>query len=176
MSNRCLLIVDVQEGLFSTPRYNSEALITRLNRLATLCRAEGSRVIYVQHCGPEGDALHPSQPGHALFSALETDPNDLRITKESCDAFLDTSLAATLDALGATKLIIAGFATEFCVDTTIRSALARGFATIVPEDGHTTADRPHLPARQVIEHHNETWPWLISPVGGAKMTRCADIV
>lgn len=176
MSNRCLLVVDVQEGLFSTPRYDSEALIARLNRLAARCRAEGSRVIYVQHCGPEGDGLHPSEPGHALFSALESEPDDLRIAKESCDAFLNTSLAATLERLGVTQLIITGFATEFCVDTTIRSALAHGFETIVPEDGHTTADRPHLPARQVIEHHNATWPWLISPVGGAKMTHCAAII
>ena len=176
MTNRCLLIVDVQEGLFSTPRYDSKALIARLNRLAASFRAEGSRVIYVQHCGPEGDALHPSEPGHALFSALEPEPDDLRVAKESCDAFLNTSLATTLADLGATQLIVTGFATEFCVDTTIRSALARGFETIVPEDGHTTADRPHLSARQVIEHHNATWPWLISPVGGAKMTHCADII
>lgn len=176
MSNRCLLIVDVQEGLFSPPRHDGDALIERLNRLAARFRAEGSSVIYVQHCGPEGDALHPSAPGHALFSALEPEPDDLRIAKESCDAFLNTSLAATLEDLGVTQLIITGFATEFCVDTTIRSALAHGFETIVPEDGHTTADRPHLPARQVIEHHNATWPWLISPVGGAKMMRSADIV
>ena len=69
-------------------------------------------MIYVQHCGPEGDALHPSKPGHALFSALEAEPDDLRIAKESCDAFLNTSLAKTLEDLGVTELIITGFATE----------------------------------------------------------------
>lgn len=176
MGSRCLLIVDVQEGLFSIPRYDSDALIVRLNLLAARVRAEGNPVIYVQHCGPEGDPLHPAEPGHALFSKLEVQPDDLRVAKRSCDAFLNTSLRALLAERGVTQVIITGFATEFCVDTTIRSALAHGFEVIVPEDGHSTADRSHLPARQVIEHHNVTWPWLISPVGGAKMTRCAEIV
>jgi nicotinamidase-related amidase len=36
---------------------------------------------------------------------------------------------------------VTGCATDECVDTTARSALARGYSTIVPEDGHTTADR-----------------------------------
>ena len=175
MTNRCLLVVDVQEGLFSTPRHDGDALIVRLNRLASLFRAAGNPVIYVQHCGAEGDALHPSQPGYALFSALEVESDDLRIAKESCDAFLNTTLAATLENLGTRQLVVTGFATEFCVDTTIRSALAHGFEAIVPADGHTTADRPHLPAHQIIEHHNATWPWLVSPVGGARMTRCADL-
>jgi nicotinamidase-related amidase len=176
MSNRALLIVDVQQGLFSTPRFDSESLIIRLNELAQRFRAGDEPVIFVQHCGPEGDPLHPSQPGHALFSELNVEAGDLRVAKASCDAFLNTDLPALLNDLGVTDLVITGFATEFCIDTTIRSSLARSFKTIVPTDGHSTADRPHLSARQVIEHHNATWPWLISPVGGAVMTRCADVI
>ena len=102
-------------------------------------------------------------------------PEDARIQKLSCDAFLETDLLAILKRWEVTTLVVTGFATEFCVDTTVRSALALGFETIVPEDGHTTADREHLPARQVIEHHNATWPWLVTPVGGATMARCAEI-
>lgn len=96
--------------------------------------------------------------------------------KKSCDAFLETDLLALLKEWGVTKLVIGGFATEFCIDTTIRSALALGFETVVPEDGHTTADREHMPAAKVIEHHNATWPWLVTPAGGARMTRCAEIL
>lgn len=176
MGKRCLLIVDVQEGLFATPRHDGDQIVRRLNELAERFRASGDRVIFVQHCGPEGDPLHPSRAGHALYSALDPRPEDVRISKKSCDAFLDTDLLQLLKKWGVTQLIIGGFATEFCVDTTIRSALAHGFPTVVPEDGHTTADREHLSAAKVIEHHNTTWPWLVTPVGGATMTKCAEIL
>ena len=73
------------------------------------------------------------------------------------------------------ELIVTGFATDFCVDTTVRSALARGYTTIVPEDGHTTSDRAYMPASKVIEHHNFVWASLISPGGAARLTRCDAI-
>jgi nicotinamidase-related amidase len=175
MNKQALLIVDVQAGLFSTPRFDAENLIVRLNGIAGRLRERGAPVIFVQHSGPEGDPLHPSQPGHALHQDLVIEDGDVRIAKESCDAFLNTTLASQLAARGVNEVIVTGFATEFCVDTTIRSALAHGFRTVVPEDGHTTADRAHLCADKVIEHHNETWRWLISPAGPAHMVHCADV-
>ena len=175
MNKQALLIIDVQAGLFSTPRFDSANLIVRLNEMAGRLRERGAPVIFVQHCGPEGDPLHLSQPGHALHEDLVIKEGDVCIAKESCDAFLNTTLASQLVASGVNEVIVTGFATEFCVDTTIRSALAHGFRTVVPEDGHTTADRAHLSANKVIEHHNETWRWLISPAGPAHMTHCADV-
>lgn len=70
------------------------------------------------------------------------------------------------------EVIVTGCATDFCVDTTVRSALAHRYKTIVPEDGHTTFDRPHLSAEKVIEHHNLIWANFISPVGPARLSRC----
>ena len=167
VNKQALLIIDVQIGLFSTPRFDSANLIVRLNEMARRFRKRRAPVIFVQHCGPEGDPLHPSQPGHAL--------HDVRIAKEFCDAFLGTTLASQLVAKGVDEVIVVGFATEFCVDTTIRSALAHGFRTVVPKDGHTTSDRAHLSADKVIEHHNETWRWLVSPAGPAHLIHCADV-
>lgn len=176
MDKQALLIVDVQAGLFSTPRFDAENLIIRLNGIAGRLRKRGAPVIFIQHCGPLGDPLHPSQPGHALHKDLVVEADDMRVAKESCDAFLNTPLANRLAASGVNEVIVTGFATEFCVDTTIRSALAHGFRTVVPEDGRTTADRAHLSAPKIIEHHNETWRWLISPAGPAHMVRCATVV
>jgi nicotinamidase-related amidase len=176
MNRQALLIVDVQAGLFATPRFDAENLIMRLNGVAGRLRRQGALVIFVQHCGPEGDPLHPSQPGHALHEDLVVEEDDVRVAKASCDAFLNTTLASQLAARGVDEVVVTGFATEFCVDTTIRSALAHGFRTVVPMDGHTTADRAHLSADRVIEHHNETWRWLISPAGPAHMVYCADVM
>jgi nicotinamidase-related amidase len=176
MSKQALLIVDMQQGLFATPRHDADGLVSRINALSARMRAKQSPVIFIQHCGVDGDDLHPSQPGHALHGGLMVEATDTIIAKAFCDAFLETSLASTLSKFGVDELIVTGFATDFCVDTTIRSALARSYTTIVPEDGHTTADRPYSSADKVIEHHNFVWANLISPAGAAHLTRCDAIV
>jgi nicotinamidase-related amidase len=61
------------------------------------------------------------------------------------------------------------------VDTTVRSALGRGYATIVPSDGHTTADRPHLSAEKIIAHHHAIWSDFIAPSEPAVLCPCADV-
>ncbi|MNE87205.1 Isochorismatase family protein [compost metagenome] len=58
------------------------------------------------------------------------------------------------------RLLISGCATDFCVDTTLRSAASKGFDVTVLTDAHTTADRPHLNAEQIIEHHHWMWQHL----------------
>ena len=89
--------------------------------------------------------------------------------------FLNTGLDNLLKAHGVGQVIVTGNATDFCVDTTVRSAMARGYRTIVPTDGHTTADRPYLSAIKIIEHHHAVWREFISPVGPALLMPCADI-
>jgi nicotinamidase-related amidase len=172
-----LIVIDMQQGSFTpaTPRHDAEGLVGRLNALAGRVRAAGGIVIYVQHDGPPGDAHHPSQPGWRLLPGLKTGEEDLFVRKTSCDAFLDTDLDGALEGAGVDRVIVTGCATDFCVDTTVRSALARRYRTVVPSDGHTTADRPHLSARQIIEHHNAIWADFLSPVGPAVLARCADI-
>jgi nicotinamidase-related amidase len=174
---QALIIVDMQQGSFgpSTPRYDAEALVGRLNRLAGRVRQAGGVVVFVQHAGVEGDPHHPSQPGHALLPGLDARPDDLKVIKTSCDAFLGTSLERDLRACGIDRLIVTGCATDHCVDTTVRAALAKGYATTAPSDGHTTADRPHLPAVKIIEHHNAIWAEFLSPAGPARVCPCADV-
>ena len=98
MDKQALLVVDVQVGLFSTPRFDAENLIIRLNGIAGRLRERGAPVIFVQHCGPQGDPLHPSQPGHALHKDLVIEADDMRVTKESFDALLNTTLASRKDS------------------------------------------------------------------------------
>jgi nicotinamidase-related amidase len=73
------------------------------------------------------------------------------------------------------RLIVTGWATDYCVDTTIRAALARSWPTTVPSDGHTCADRPHLAAAKIIEHHNAIWADFIAPNGPAVVQPCATL-
>jgi hypothetical protein len=57
----------------------------------------------------------------------------------------------------------------------VRSALGRGFRSVVPGDGHTTSDRPHLPAAKIIEHHNAVWADFMAPAGPALVLPSAEL-
>ncbi len=177
MSN-ALIIIDMQLGSFTpeTPRYASQEVVARINDLAAKCRAANGKVIFVQHDGPEGDPHHPDAPGWNLLPELDVRQEDLSVRKTACDSFLSTDLDQVLLSHSVKRLFITGCATEFCVDTTIRSALARGYDTTVPADAHTTAERPHLPARDIIAHHNATWADFISPAGPALVCDSSAVV
>jgi nicotinamidase-related amidase len=177
MTASALIIIDMQIGSFTaaTPRFDAGGLVARLNSLAERVRQNDGLVVYIRHDGPDGDPHHPSQPGWHLLPALKVHESDKIIAKAACDSFLDTELADVLTAHGIGHLIITGCATDYCVDTTVRSALARGYRTTAPSDGHTTADRAHLDAQQIIAHHNAIWADFIAPKGPALVCPCGDV-
>jgi nicotinamidase-related amidase len=172
-----LVIIDMQEGSFTprTARHDAAGLVDRLNRLADAVRLAGGAVIFVQHDGPAGDPHHPDHPGWRLLPELDVRAGDLIVRKTACDSFLGTSLDATLKANAIERLVVTGCATDYCVDTTVRSALARGYFTVAPADGHTTPNRRHLTAQQIIAHHNSIWADFIAPGGPATVCACADV-
>ena len=98
------------------------------------------------------------------------------VHKRACDSFYETDLADVLDKGRATRLLITGCATDFCVDTTIRAAASRDFEVVVVEDGHTTADRPHVDALSVMRHHNWVWENLIHPRTQIRVIPARDVV
>lgn len=173
-----LLVIDMQEASFTprSVRHDTAGVVDRINSLAARVRANGGAVIFVQHAGPEGDAHHPNASGHKLLTELRVEDGDRLVEKRSCDAFLNTSMEAILKEMRIGQLIVTGCATDFCVDTTVRSALAKGYATIVPSDGHTTANRPHLSAAKIIDHHNAIWSDFLSPAGAARVVPSAQIL
>lgn len=172
-----LIVIDMQQGSFSpeTPRYDAEGLVRRINALAARIRDAQGMVVFVQHDGPEGDPHHPDSPGWHLLPELEVQDGDCFVRKTACDSFLSTDLEKRLRAASIQHLVVTGCATEYCVDTTVRSALARGFRTSVPADGHTTAERAHLSAPAIIAHHNATWADFISPAGPAEVRPAAHL-
>jgi len=52
--------------------------------------------------------------------------------------------------------VVCGYASEFCVDTTVRSAAAKGYEITLAADAHTTHDKPHATGLQIRTHENET--------------------
>ena len=58
--------------------------------------------------------------------------------------------------------MIAGWATNSCVNSTVRSAISRDYNVVVASDAHTLSDRPHLAATAIIRHHNWVWSDLLT--------------
>jgi len=53
-------------------------------------------------------------------------------------------------------LVVCGLQSEFCVDSTVRAALAQGYAVTLVKDGHSTLANGVLSAAQISAHHNAT--------------------
>ena len=160
---RALLVVDMQVGCFAgePPRADQEGTVLRINALAGAIRPKGM-VVFVQHTDEE-EGLARGSDAWQLLPALNRAPGDETVEKTGCDSFLETRLDGLLRTRGVTDLVIVGCATDFCVDTTVRTAAALGYGVTVPGDGHTTRDRPHLSAAQIIVHHNYMWADLLLP-------------
>ena len=160
---RALVIIDMQVGCFAgqPPRRDVEGTVARVNQLAAAIRRNG-QVVFIQHTEP-ADGLARGSNEWALLPALDRTPGDFVIEKSACDSFLETKLEDILRSHGIDELIITGCATDFCVDTTIRTAGALKFKVVVPSDAHTTRDRPHLDAQSIIAHHNFMWAELLLP-------------
>jgi nicotinamidase-related amidase len=179
LARDALVIIDMQAGSFGhacPPRHDADALVTRLNELARWMRIRNGLVVWVLHDGAPGDALEPGTDGWRVLPSLECGPDDAYVRKTACDSFLGTGLQPLLRAWNPDRVIITGWATDFCVDTTVRASTARGFATWAASDGHTVSDRPHLPAAKVIEHHNYVWANLIAPGGPVTVAPCRNIM
>jgi nicotinamidase-related amidase len=153
-----MLVIDMQQGLLNDdPKYDLPGVVERINRVSTEVRRRSGQVIFIQHCGGKGDDFEPRTPGWQFLPELLQDPADIIVPKSLNDPFAGTDLQARLTAMKPDRLPITGWATDLCVDSTVRSAVANHHHVVVVADGHTVSDRPHLDAASVIRHHHWVW-------------------
>ena len=154
---QALLVIDLQQGLCEGEQagFDHARVIERINHLARVTRAAGGPVVWIQHESP-GEVLAWGGPGWQLAGGVETQPSDLRVRKTAADSFHRTDLQPLLQRHGVDTLAVCGMQTQFCVDTTVRRALALGYPVVLVEDAHTTPGNAVLSAQQVIAHHNLT--------------------
>ncbi len=152
-----ILVIDVQQGLCEGEgrAFDWEGVIGRINQVTQKGREAGAPVIFIQHEAATG-SLERGTPAWRLATGLSVQPGDLTIPKTTPDSFLRTSLEAVLQARQVERLIVCGMHTEFCVDTTVRRALALGYPVTLVDDAHTSAGNQVLTPEQVIQHHNVT--------------------
>ncbi|WP_298609551.1 cysteine hydrolase family protein [uncultured Thiothrix sp.] len=160
---KAVLVIDVQQALFDAvkPPYEAQAVISNINQVTAWARVNNIPIIYIQHERPDTPLAYQSV-GWNLANGLEHQSTDFYIRKSSPDSFLRTDLKVLLEQYGIEHLIICGYATEFCIDTTVRKAASLGYSIELVADAHTTHDKSHASAQLIREHHNAILPQMLS--------------
>jgi nicotinamidase-related amidase len=174
-----LVIVDMQEVLVSLVWRGAE-LAGRIAALARAAREAGAPVVALRQVGPAGTTFDPAAPGTGLSPLLYLEPTDVVMEKTATDAFYGTDLAARLAEWGVDTVVLAGVASDYCVDATARSSVSHGLDVVLVSDGHATAADGDpvagLTAEQVSDRHNRLLSTAIHPGGTVVLTSAADVV
>ncbi|MNB84212.1 Streptothricin hydrolase [compost metagenome] len=155
-SKKALIVIDVQEGMFSEPDmklYDEEGVMNRIQGLVERARHAGVPVIYIQHTEDEGEYSR-GVPTWEISARIKPLPGETIIEKPTWDAFHRTGLHAELESRGITDLIIVGMQSEFCLDTTCRRAYSLGYRSVLVQDAHSTFDSDTLSGEEIVRHHN----------------------
>lgn len=162
---KTLLIVDAQVAMVDEepPLTNRDAVMANLKDLLSRARGSDMPVVFVQHIDAQYEPMQPGKPGFEVHPDIAPLPGEASVHKRACDSFYQTDLEVVLQGFGAETLIIGGFQTELCIDSTCRSATSHGYNVVLVADGHSTWDSPALTGQQIIDHHNATLAALAHP-------------
>jgi nicotinamidase-related amidase len=158
-----LLVIDMQRALCAGEEaaFGIDQVLPRINALAAQARAAGVPIVFVQHEEQDGSLVHGTE-GWQLAEGLDVQPGDHRVRKRTPDSFHGTQLQAVLQDLGVRQLVVCGLQSDFCVDTSVRRALALGYPVTLVADAHSTVDNGVLSATQITAHHNRTLSCMAS--------------
>ena len=169
-----MVVVDVQVGVMKQA-WQAQRVVENISRAVARARSEAVPVIWVQHSNqelPKGSAQWQWVP------ELVPASGETLIHKEYNSAFEQTPLDSELADLGATYIVLAGAATNWCIRATAYGALDRGYDLTLVQDGHTTDSMQldggaTIPAETVIQELNIAMTWLEYP-GVKNGTACAN--
>jgi nicotinamidase-related amidase len=160
-----LLVIDVQIAMIEDDPapFRSAEVLAAIRDVLERARAAKTPVLYVQYEHATYEPMQRDAPGWQIHPAVAPRPGERIVHKKASDSFYGTPLRSELDALGVTRLVVAGLQTEQCVDTTCRRAISLDYDVTLVADGHTTWDSNGLAAAQIVTHTNATLTNLAHP-------------
>jgi ureidoacrylate peracid hydrolase len=164
------VVVDMQ-NYFMKPGFQGEvpkarAIVPAVNRLAAAVRELGGHVVWVKNATNDTReswsvfhdwlmtpdrrdrryaSMDLAHEGHALWHALDVQPDDAHVVKTRFSAFIQGSsdLAAHLRGRGVDTILVAGTATNVCCESSARDAMMLNFKVVMVADAlatHTDAE------------------------------------
>lgn len=140
-----LLLIDYQNEYLdgALPLVGAVQAVAEAVRLRDAAQRLGWTVIHVHHQTRLGAPIFaPGSAGAAPIPALAPRAGEAVVVKKLPSSFAGTELAALLEQGGSDTLLLAGFMTHNCVDSTAREAFHRGLRVVVAADACATRDLP----------------------------------
>ena len=161
-----LLVIDMQEAVLAGCA-DVAGVVARINTLLGRARKAGTPIVFIQHEDADDPEMTAGSPGWRIAGALDRRPADPVVAKRHRDGFAAPELGATLDGLGARRVVVTGAQSDFCVQTTALSALFHGYDVTLVGDAHTTGPAAlpggKVSADSIIELINSRFATLRQP-------------
>src|SRR5664280_2711238 len=130
--NAALLVFEVQNEYFTGKlpiTYPAGSLANVLSAMDA-ARDHGVPVVAIQHASPQPDApvFRKGSKEWELHPEVAARPHDVLIHKSLPRSFTGTGLETWLRERGVETVVIAGYMTQMCCDTTARQEMHLGFA------------------------------------------------
>jgi nicotinamidase-related amidase len=137
-----LLLVDVQKGVNEVKYYggpsgkrNNHSAEENMRCLLAEWRRLGKRVAFTRHNSREiNSPLKLELETGNQIEGLEINGPDIVVEKDVNSGFIGTSLEIELRRSGINRLVVMGFYTNYCIETTVRMAGNLGFDTYLVHD------------------------------------------
>lgn len=150
---QALLVIDVQQALVGAHPAHEETFLVNLSMLIDTAHTSGVEVVYVRHDGGAGDELERGTAGWELHRSLAPRSSERIFEKRYSSAFKETGLREYLLEREIDRLVICGMQTEYCIDTSVKTAFEHGFSVIVPSGATTTYANPFLSGEKLVSYY-----------------------
>jgi len=140
LSKSALVLIDCQntyrEGTMLLE--GVEPALQECAKLLKRARDSGATVIHIRHEAGPGTPYDVNDRIGAIADLVAPAPGETVITKNYPSSFEQTSLDEDLKKIGASDVVLAGFMTHMCVNSTARSAFNHGYRPTVVANATAT--------------------------------------
>lgn len=144
LSQSALVMIDCQET-YRHGVMQLEGVEPALNEAAILlmrARAAGRPVIHIVHDAGAGSPYDLNAECGQICRAVAPFPGELVIAKNYPSSFHNTILDQELQVLGVKNLVLAGFMSHMCVNSTARQAFNLGYSPTIVASATATCSLP----------------------------------
>ena len=137
---KALLILDPQNDFFGNDNPNLpafQATIPVINNAISIFREQNWPVIFIQHTSKRKVVDSDIWKIHSAFDRQE---KDISINKTHFSAFWGTNLETKLRESQVTSVVVVGYMSEYCVLSTLRAAIERGFEAVILDGSIATLE------------------------------------
>jgi len=144
LAESTLVLIDCQ-NTYTQGVMELEGVQAALDEAAALldrARSAGIPIIHVQHSDGPGSLYDIDGETGAIVTRVAPRDGEVVVTKQYPNSFVETNFDDELKAVGAENLVIAGFMTHMCVNSTARGAFNAGYSPTVVAAATATRSLP----------------------------------